>query len=95
MKATLFSPGPARDHYAFWECLDVRNLVKTHSAHIERTVTRVGDSVKRIASTRCGGVREQRCLSLVKHPEEHRNEIRLRKGIVLVLGGLNWYLEYC
>ena len=34
-------------------------------------------------------------LSLVKHPEEHKKEIRLKKGIVLVLGGLNWYLEYC
>ena len=44
-----------------------------------------------------------KCLSLVKHPEEHKKEIRhpeehkkeicLRKGIVLVLGGLNWYWE--
>ena len=34
------------------------------------------------------------CLSLVKHPEEHKKEICLRKGIILVLGGLNWYLKY-
>ena len=34
------------------------------------------------------------CLSLVKHPEEHIKEIHLRKGIILVLGGLNRYLEY-
>ena len=31
----------------------------------------------------------------MKHPEEHKKEIHLRKGIVLVLGGLNQYLEYC
>ena len=31
---------------------------------------------------------------MVKHPEEHKKEIRLKKGIILVLGGLNWYLEY-
>ena len=31
---------------------------------------------------------------MVKHPEEHKKEIRLKKGIVLVLGGLNMYLEY-
>ena len=35
------------------------------------------------------------CLSLVKHPEEHKKEIHLKKGIVLVLGVLNQYLEYC
>ena len=31
---------------------------------------------------------------MVKHPEEHKKEIRLRgvQGIVLVLGGLNWHL---
>jgi len=29
----------------------------------------------------------------VKHLEEHKKEIRLRKGIILVLGGLNRYLE--
>ena len=28
-----------------------------------------GDSVKRITSRICGGVRERKCLSLVKHPE--------------------------
>ena len=28
------------------------------------------------------------CLSLVKHPEEHK---RRYKGIILVLGGLSWY----
>ena len=30
------------------------------------------------------------CLSLVKHPEEHKKEIRLRgvQGIIFVLGGL-------
>ena len=33
----------------------------------------------------------------MKHPKEHKKEIRLRglQGIVLVLDGLNWYLEYC
>ena len=31
------------------------------------------------------------CLSLVKHPEEHK---RRYKGIILVLGGLNWYWKY-
>ena len=50
----MFSPRPARDHYAFWGRLDVRHLVKTRSAHIERTVTRVGDSMERITSRHCG-----------------------------------------
>ena len=31
---------------------------------------------------------------MTKHPEYHRGDTR-RVGIVLVLGGLNWYLEYC
>ena len=51
--------------------------------------------MKRITSRHCGGVREWKCLSLVKHLEEHKKEICLKKGIVLVLGGLNRYLEYC
>ena len=42
VKIYLVSPGPARDHYAFWGRLDVSHVVKTHSAHIERTITRVG-----------------------------------------------------
>ena len=54
-----------------------------------------GNSVKRINSRHCCGVREWKCLSLVKHPEQHKKEICLRKGIVLVMGGLDWYLEYC
>ena len=52
----LVFPGPERDHYAFWGRLDVNILVKTRSAHIERTVTRVGDYVKRITSRHCAGV---------------------------------------
>ena len=54
MKATLFSPGPARDHYAFWGGLDVRHVVKTRSAHIGGLSHELGDSVKRINSRRCG-----------------------------------------
>ena len=40
-----------------------------------------------------GGHPEKRIMG--KHPQDHKNEIRLRKGIVLVLGGLDRYLEYC
>ena len=32
---------------------------------------------------------------MVKHPEEHKKEICLRKGIILMLGGLHQYLENC
>ena len=49
--------------------------------------------MKRITSRSCGGVREWKCLSLVKHPKYHKKDICLRKGIVLVFGGLDWYLE--
>ena len=48
--------------------------------------------MKRITSRSCGGVREGRCLSLVKHPEEHKKETCLRKGIVLVFGWLELVL---
>ena len=56
MKATLFFLGPARDHYVFWGCLDVRHVVKTRSAHIRGLSHELGDSVKRITSRHCGGV---------------------------------------
>ena len=59
VKIYLVSPGPARDHYAFWGCPDVRHVVKTRSAHIRGLSHALGDSVKRITSRRCGGVRER------------------------------------
>ena len=59
VKTTLFSPGPARDHYAFWGHPDVRHVVETRSAHIRGLSHELGHSVKRITSRRCGGVREQ------------------------------------
>ena len=34
VKIYLVSPGPGRDHYAFWGRLDVRHVVKTRFAHI-------------------------------------------------------------
>ena len=36
--------------------------------------------MKRITSRRCGGVRERRFLSLVRHPEEHRKGDTPTKG---------------
>ena len=54
VKIYLVSPGPARDHYAFWGRLDVRHVVKTRSAHIRGLSHELGDSVKRITSRRCG-----------------------------------------
>ena len=30
---------------------------------------------------------------MTKRPEWHKKEIHLRKGIVLVFGGLDWYVE--
>ena len=56
VESYLVSPGPARDHYAFWGRLDVRHLVKTRFAHIRGLSHESGDSVKRITSRRCGGV---------------------------------------
>ena len=50
--------------------------------------------MKRITS-RCYGVQEKKCLSLVKHSEYHMKEIFLKKGIVLMLGSLHHYSEYC
>ena len=44
--------------YLVFPRADVRHVVKTRSAHIRGLSHELGDSVKRITSRRCGGVRE-------------------------------------
>ena len=98
----LFSPRPARDHYAFWGRLDVRHFGSDSFCTLRGLSQEWGDSVKRITSRHCGGVRERSPLtwwSTLKStkgdtPKEGYRPcvgcLELVLGVLLALDVLGW-----